>query len=79
MKTINLRGLRGDTKGEKLMGDNITIHFNFSNLTTLGNHLKTSRCWESEIKHTQNISKHILRQLFVPSSEWEALWEIVVV
>ena len=79
MKTINLRGLRGDTKGEKLMGDNITIHFNFSNLTTLGNHLKTSRRWESETKHKQNISKHILWQLFVPSSEWEALWEIVVV
>ena len=48
MKTINLRGLRGDTKGEKLMGDNTTIHFNFSNLTTLDNHLKTIRCWESE-------------------------------
>ena len=61
------------------MGDNITIHFNFSNLTTLGNHLKTSCCWESETKHKQNISKHILWQLFVPSSEWEALWEIVVV
>ena len=79
MKTINLRGLRGDSKGEGLMGDNTRIHFNFSNLTTLDNHLKTSRCWESETKHKKNISKHILWQLFVPSSEWEALWEIVVV
>ena len=54
MKTINLRGLRGDTKGEGLMGDNTTIHFNFSNLTTLRNHLKTIRCWESETKHTKH-------------------------